>query len=68
MKKLLGVLLVALLVFPVMLYAHPGHGSTGGYTIIHYLVEPGHIISKVIALVFIVFIILSIRFQWKRKL
>jgi hypothetical protein len=68
MKKLLALVFIALLVFPVMLYAHPGHGSTGGYTIIHYLVEPGHIVSKAIALVFIVCIILSARSQWKRKL
>jgi hypothetical protein len=68
MKKLLAVLFIALLAFPVMLFAHPGHGSTDGYTIIHYLVEPGHIMSKAIVLIFIVCIILSLTSQWKRKL
>jgi hypothetical protein len=26
----------------VFAFAHPGHGVTGGFTIIHYIVEPVH--------------------------
>lgn len=27
---------------PLIALAHPGHGETGGYTIIHYFSEPQH--------------------------
>ncbi len=33
------------------LFAHDGHGHTGGYTIIHYLTEPVHAVSLVLAFV-----------------
>lgn len=33
-------LMAALL--PLSMIAHPGHGETEGFTIIHYLVEPIH--------------------------
>ena len=29
---------------PIVCLAHPGHGSTDGYTITHYFVEPEHAI------------------------
>lgn len=38
MKKLA----VFLSVLPVAAWAHPGHGTTDGYTIIHYFTEPQH--------------------------
>jgi len=28
--------------FPLISSAHPGHGETEGYTIIHYFTEPMH--------------------------
>jgi len=31
-------------VLPFLGFAHEGHGSTGGYTITHYFVEPDHAI------------------------
>jgi hypothetical protein len=41
MKKLVFTSLVTV-VAPLIIYAHPGHGNTDGYTIIHYFVEPVH--------------------------
>ncbi|HJV21002.1 MAG TPA: hypothetical protein VJ552_14045 [Sediminibacterium sp.] len=29
-------------VAPLATMAHPGHGESGGYTIIHYITEPMH--------------------------
>lgn len=43
MKKTILALFVAIIV-PSAIYAHPGHGGTDGYTIIHYFVEPAHAI------------------------
>lgn len=40
------IFLIALL--PFFSYAHEGHGHTSGYTIIHYLIEPVHLIALVI--------------------
>jgi hypothetical protein len=36
---------IAAMVLPIMpfsAFAHPGHGETEGYTIIHYFTEPVH--------------------------
>lgn len=41
MKKLATSLALLL---PVLIWAHPGHGDTDGYTIIHYFSEPQHAI------------------------
>ena len=48
---------------PELLFAHPGHGGhEGGYTIIHYFIEPVH------AIVNIGFIVTTIAFvAYKRK-
>lgn len=41
MKKIaLAALCLALT--PIAVLAHPGHGGTDGFTIIHYFVEPSH--------------------------
>lgn len=29
---------------PLLALAHPGHGETEGYTIIHYFTEPQHLL------------------------
>ena len=42
-------------------FAHPGHGSTGGYTITHYFVEPEH--ALVILTILAVAIIMVKRFR-----
>jgi putative Mn2+ efflux pump MntP len=57
MKKLIAYLLIVLLTLPVLAFAHPGHGSTDGYTIIHYLVEPAHVVFQVIIIVLVAYIV-----------
>ena len=42
MKKIALAFLFTTLVMPFISFAHPGHGGTDGYTIIHYFVEPAH--------------------------
>ncbi len=41
MKKILSVLASAL---PVAAMAHPGHGDSEGFSIIHYFTEPVHVL------------------------
>jgi putative Mn2+ efflux pump MntP len=41
MKRILA---AAAVLFPLATMAHPGHGETDGYTIIHYFTEPQHAI------------------------
>ncbi|MFN8237312.1 MAG: hypothetical protein U0T77_04010 [Chitinophagales bacterium] len=31
---------------PFSTFAHPGHGETDGYSIIHYMVEPVHVVAS----------------------
>ena len=42
MKKIISFFSVLFFGLPLISMAHPGHGSTDGYTIIHYFVEPMH--------------------------
>ncbi len=43
MKKFVtAALSLVILCMPLISLAHPGHGETGGYTIIHYFTEPMH--------------------------
>ena len=49
MKKLLS--LLVLLAATSAAFAHPGHGSTGGYTITHYITEPVHALPLLFAIV-----------------
>lgn len=39
MKKIIA---AAFILLPAITWAHPGHGETEGYTIIHYFTEPQH--------------------------
>ena len=39
MKKITAALSALM---PLAVFAHPGHGETDGYTIIHYFTEPQH--------------------------
>lgn len=41
MKKIIA---SAAVLMPLLTMAHPGHGETDGYTIIHYFTEPQHAI------------------------
>lgn len=49
MKKLLS--LLVMLAATSAAFAHPGHGSTGGYTITHYITEPVHALPLLMAIV-----------------
>lgn len=40
-------------IFPIAAIAHPGHGGTDGFTIIHYMREPEHIVLGVLVLAFV---------------
>jgi hydrogenase/urease accessory protein HupE len=61
MKKF-SLLSFSFLLLPASLLAHPGHGESGGFSIIHYFVEPIHAITTlsivVAALVYI---------HWQRR-
>jgi hypothetical protein len=60
MKKIaLASLLTAII--PAISFAHPGHGTTGGYTIIHYFVEPQHAV-----ITYGVFLVTAI-YVWRRR-
>ena len=61
MKKYSFMSLVAALL-PLSLIAHPGHGETEGFTIIHYLIEPIHATAIVGGVLLAV-----IYLRWKRK-
>ncbi len=43
MRKFIAACSFLILMIPFASIAHPGHGETGGFTIIHYFAEPLHI-------------------------
>lgn len=51
MKKITFAVVVIVLA-PLIGSAHPGHGSTDGYSIIHYFVEPVHAVITYSILLF----------------
>lgn len=65
MKKFIAVSLMIFVAFlPEVLMAHPGHGGhEGGYTIIHYFVEPMH---AVVTIGCIVAVIAFVRYSRKK--
>lgn len=44
MKKMIVIVSLLLTGQPFVSEAHPGHGTTGGFTITHYFTEPVHVI------------------------
>jgi hypothetical protein len=44
MKKMIVIVSVLFTGQPFISEAHPGHGTTGGFTITHYFTEPVHVI------------------------
>jgi hypothetical protein len=52
------------LLLPFAGMAHPGHGETGGFTIIHYFTEPVHAIFSI---GLVVATVLYIRLQDKKR-
>ncbi|MBZ5859339.1 hypothetical protein [Flavihumibacter profundi] len=41
--------LISTMLLPIATFAHPGHGETDGYTIIHYFTEPVHVIATLLS-------------------
>jgi hypothetical protein len=55
MKKLLLSITAFL---PLAGLAHPGHGDTGGFTIIHYFTEPEHVLAGLAAIAVVVTVLI----------
>jgi hypothetical protein len=66
MKKITFAALVIVLA-PLIGSAHPGHGNTDGYSIIHYFVEPVHAVITYSILLFAVIYIWYSRRQKQRN-
>jgi hypothetical protein len=64
MKKIIFSLILFALVLPIISIAHPGHGTTEGYTITHYFTEPMHL---VISLSVIIAVVVYVRNLGKNK-
>ena len=62
MKKISCLLAASL---PFLVFAHPGHGGSDGYTIIHYFSEPQHAIISLAVMA--AAIVLIVRERNKRK-
>ncbi len=62
MKKISFLLAASL---PILTFAHPGHGGSDGYTIIHYFNEPQHAIITLGVMA--AAIVLIVRERNKRK-
>lgn len=63
MKKFVSILIcwLVLLASPVVVLAHPGHGSGDGFSVIHYLKEPEHIVWLALLVVGIGYLYLRAR-------
>ncbi len=59
MKKFIA---SAAVLMPLVTMAHPGHGGTDGYTIIHYFTEPQHAI-----ITFGILAATGVFIAWERK-
>ena len=59
MKKIIAAVAVLM---PLITMAHPGHGDTDGYTIIHYFTEPQHAI-----ITFGILAAMAVYIAWERK-
>ncbi|MDE3249044.1 MAG: hypothetical protein KGO82_10315 [Bacteroidota bacterium] len=64
MKKILAAACTLALLLPLISHAHPGHGDTDGYTIIHYFREPVH---AIISLSIVLAVALTARYADKRR-
>ncbi|HLO80746.1 MAG TPA: hypothetical protein VK166_07305 [Chitinophagaceae bacterium] len=52
------------MLMPLSLMAHPGHGghdTDGGYTIIHYFIQPSHAIVNITVLAITVILVRNLR-------
>lgn len=64
MRKIIAAFSFFILMIPFAGIAHPGHGETGGFTIIHYFAEPLHIFAWLSVLTAIA---IFIQFKYKQR-
>lgn len=60
------ILFISILMACVTANAHPGHGDSGGFTITHYFVEPGHVFTGICLLALLVSVTGTL-LSWKKK-
>ena len=61
MKRLLPFVSVLFILMPMLVTAHEGHGSTEGFTITHYMVEPVHFALPLLLIAGIAFLVIRMR-------
>ncbi len=49
------VLILLALLLPFISNAHPGHGGSDGFTIIHYFTEPQHVTFILLSMAVVIF-------------
>lgn len=59
--------LLAVMMFPLLSMAHPGHGEHGGFTITHYFTEPEHIALLALVIAAIVYFVVRARKKASEK-
>lgn len=59
MKKIIASLAT---LTPLLALAHPGHGETDGYTIIHYFTSPQHVLVTLAAVA-----VTGVFIAWEKK-
>ncbi len=57
----------ALAIFPSVIFAHPGHGTTDGYTITHYFTETPHVLVSLSVMTVAVLIVKLLRDRKKQR-
>jgi len=62
-----SIVMFGIVLMPLFGLAHPGHGSTDGYTITHYFVEPDHAIFTWSFLIASFFLVSVYRLKKKRS-
>lgn len=65
MKKYFFLLLAFL--SSISVFAHPGHGSSDGFTITHYFVEPEHALLLLTGLALVVILVRKFRSMPEKK-
>ncbi len=68
-KKHITSLFVLLMLFVAAanVWAHPGHGETGGHSLMHYLIEPFHSLPLIGVIVLSVVIFLMMYSRRKKR-
>lgn len=66
MKNVLAILCLCLLL-PMLSIAHPGHGSDEGFSIIHYMLEPIHLLVSLIVIAATVYAIIAMNRNRKEQ-